>query len=198
MEIVHVSAAYPFYALLHALNAKLDAPEAGDEDGESEVHLPYDGNVPDDHGRVRNKLTRAAYFELMASWLQRNYDQTQNIIVIAPTTPAQYFHALRRQIHRHYAKPLVVMSAKWLLHHKSCTSDMIDMGPGTFFQRVILEEGRGDNMSTRRTKTNLMLCSHRLHHHGRVIFKMNLQRILNPCVCSLPESFDRARKATLA
>ena len=148
---------------------------AGDEN-ESVDHLIYYGKVPDDHGRVRNKLTRAAYFELMASWLQRNYDQTQNIIVIAPTTPAQYFHALRRQIHRHYAKPLVVMSSKWLLHHKSCTSDMADMGPGTFFQRVILEEGRGDNMSTRRTKTNLkfvepssmkkiIFCSGKIFYH---------------------------------
>jgi 2-oxoglutarate dehydrogenase E1 component len=37
------------------------------------------------------------------------------------------------------------MSAKWLLHHRACTSRVEDMGPGTYFQRVILEGGRGDN-----------------------------------------------------
>eukprot|EP00606_Chrysophyceae_sp_TOSAG23-5_P001557 GSChrysophyteH2.ASY1.ANO1.599.1 assembled CDS len=41
-----------------------------------------------------------------------------NLIVTVPSTPAQYFHCLRRQIHRPYAKPLVLMSAKWMLHHK--------------------------------------------------------------------------------
>jgi 2-oxoglutarate dehydrogenase complex dehydrogenase (E1) component-like enzyme len=37
------------------------------------------------------------------------------------------------------------MSAKWLLHHRACTSRLEDMGPGTYFHRVILEGGRGDN-----------------------------------------------------
>ena len=71
----------------------------------------------DDSGDM---LGKSGWCELMGSWLQRNSEQRHNLIVIAPSTPAQYFHALRRQIHRHYAKPLVVMSAKWLLHHKSC------------------------------------------------------------------------------
>ena len=37
------------------------------------------------------------------------------------------------------------MSAKWLLHHRACTSRVQDLGPGTYFNRVILEGGRGDN-----------------------------------------------------
>ena len=48
---------------------------------------------------------------------------------------------------RPFAKPLVVMSAKWLLHHKPCTSRIEDLTEGTFFQRLILEGGRGDNMN---------------------------------------------------
>ena len=73
-------------------------------------------------GSGSQKLSKSAYISLMAAWLQRNSEQRHNLCVISPSTPAQYFHALRRQIHRHYAKPLVVMSAKWLLHHKSCKS----------------------------------------------------------------------------
>lgn len=38
------------------------------------------------------------------------------------------------------------MSAKWLLHHKPCSSRLEDMASGTFFQRLIVEGGRGDNM----------------------------------------------------
>jgi 2-oxoglutarate dehydrogenase complex dehydrogenase (E1) component-like enzyme len=38
------------------------------------------------------------------------------------------------------------MSAKWLLHHRACTSRVEDFGPGTYFHRVIFEGGRGDNM----------------------------------------------------
>lgn len=38
------------------------------------------------------------------------------------------------------------MSAKWLLHHKACASRLEDMGEGTYFHRVIVEGGKGDNM----------------------------------------------------
>jgi 2-oxoglutarate dehydrogenase complex dehydrogenase (E1) component-like enzyme len=36
----------------------------------------------------------------MVSWLQANSERRHNLIVVAPSTPAQYFHCLRRQIHR--------------------------------------------------------------------------------------------------
>lgn len=47
---------------------------------------------------------------------------------------------------RPYAKPLIVFSPKSLLHHKPSTSHLTDMTTGTFFQRVIIEGSRGDNM----------------------------------------------------
>ena len=163
-------------------------------------HLRHHIKLPSDYESddVSNVtlLTKYAYRVLMSAWMQRNFDQTQNLIVITPTTPAQYFHALRRQviissypsrsltliltltpqIHRHYAKPCVVMSPKWLLHHKSCTSDLVDMGPGTFFQRVIIESARGDNMSKRTMKTGItfgdpesikriIFCSGKIFYH---------------------------------
>ena len=47
------------------------------------------------------------------------------------TTPANYFHILRRQLHRKFRKPLVLMTPKSLLRHKRVVSDLAEMGPGT-------------------------------------------------------------------
>jgi 2-oxoglutarate dehydrogenase E1 component len=55
------------------------------------------------------------------------------------TTPANYFHALRRQVRRPFRKPLIVMTPKSLLRHKLATSSLADMGPGTTFHRVLGE-----------------------------------------------------------
>ncbi len=62
-----------------------------------------------------------------------------NLQVLNCTTPANYFHALRRQVRRNYRKPLVVMAPKSLLRHKLVVSTLADMGPGTRFRRVIPE-----------------------------------------------------------
>ena len=50
----------------------------------------------------------------------------ENLQVLNCTTPANYFHALRRQIHRDFRKPLVIMTPKSLLRHKSCVSNLDD------------------------------------------------------------------------
>ncbi|HEV8585546.1 MAG TPA: 2-oxoglutarate dehydrogenase E1 component [Methylomirabilota bacterium] len=55
-----------------------------------------------------------------------------NLQVIVPTTPAQIFHALRRQIHRAFRKPLVVMSPKSLLRHPQALSALRDLSDGGF------------------------------------------------------------------
>jgi len=55
------------------------------------------------------------------------------------TTPANYFHALRRQVRRPFRKPLVLMTPKSLLRHKLAVSALADMGPGTTFHRVLPE-----------------------------------------------------------
>lgn len=59
-----------------------------------------------------------------------------NIQVAYPTTPAQYFHLLRRQIHRPWRKPLVVMTPKSLLRDPRAVSNLEDLTTGTY-QRVI-------------------------------------------------------------
>ena len=58
------------------------------------------------------------------------------------TTPANYFHALRRQIRRNFRKPLVIMTPKSLLRHKRCVSTLDEMSENTSFQRVYGETGK--------------------------------------------------------
>jgi 2-oxoglutarate dehydrogenase E1 component len=53
------------------------------------------------------------------------------------TTPANYFHILRRQLHRNFRKPLILMTPKSLLRHKRVLSDLAELGPGTTFHRVL-------------------------------------------------------------
>jgi 2-oxoglutarate dehydrogenase E1 component len=60
-----------------------------------------------------------------------------NIQVVNCTTPANYFHALRRQLHRPFRKPLIVMAPKSLLRHKSAVSKLSDLAPSSHFHRVL-------------------------------------------------------------
>ncbi len=60
-----------------------------------------------------------------------------NMQVVNCTTPAQYFHALRRQLHRDFRKPLIVFTPKSLLRHKRCVSKLSDFADGTSFHRVL-------------------------------------------------------------
>jgi len=60
-----------------------------------------------------------------------------NMHVTYPTTPAQYFHLLRRQMIRNYRKPLVVAAPKGLLRLPAASSPLDDLGPGTQFQPVL-------------------------------------------------------------
>ena len=61
----------------------------------------------------------------------------ENIQVMNCTTPANYFHALRRQIHRDFRKPLIIMTPKSLLRNKYCTSNLEDFGKENFFHRIL-------------------------------------------------------------
>ncbi|XP_019700925.1 2-oxoglutarate dehydrogenase, mitochondrial-like [Harpegnathos saltator] len=60
-----------------------------------------------------------------------------NWIVCNPTTPANFFHLIRRQMKMPFRKPLVIMGPKSLLRHAMAVSDFEDMGPGTSFRHVL-------------------------------------------------------------
>jgi 2-oxoglutarate dehydrogenase E1 component len=63
----------------------------------------------------------------------------ENIQVVNCTTPANYFHALRRQIHRGFRKPLIIMTPKSLLRNKKCVSNIGDFGIKNTFHRVLTD-----------------------------------------------------------
>lgn len=62
-----------------------------------------------------------------------------NMQVANCTTPASYYHILRRQLHRSFRKPLIIMTPKSLLRHPLCVSELKDFAKGTHFQEVIPE-----------------------------------------------------------
>jgi 2-oxoglutarate dehydrogenase E1 component len=86
------------------------------------------------------------------AWLSRYLQlcAEENIQVIYPSTPAQYFHALRRQIHRPFRRPLIVMTPKSLLRRPDAVSPISDFEHGHF--REILDDTRlnGDAKKARR------------------------------------------------
>jgi 2-oxoglutarate dehydrogenase E1 component len=85
------------------------------------------------------------------------------------TTPANYFHVLRRQLHRKFRKPLVIMTPKSLLRHKRVVSDLSDMGPQTSFHRVLWDDaqlhpdGKG-RLKPDREIRRVVLCSGKVYY----------------------------------
>jgi len=86
----------------------------------------YEGQGPE-HSSAR--LER--YLQLCAE---------DNMQVANCTTPANYFHILRRQLQRDFRKPLIIMTPKSLLRHKRCVSRLDEMGPASYFQRWISDD----------------------------------------------------------
>nr|XP_056703211.1 2-oxoadipate dehydrogenase complex component E1 [Euleptes europaea] len=77
-----------------------------------------------------------------------------NMSVVHPTTPAQYFHLLRRQMVRNFRKPLIVASPKILLRLPAAVSSLLEMAPGTAFKPVI-----GDSSVDPKNVSRVVLCS---------------------------------------
>jgi len=63
-----------------------------------------------------------------------------NMQVANCSTPANYFHILRRQVHRGFRKPLILMTPKSLLRHKKCISSLAALGEGSSFHRVLWDD----------------------------------------------------------
>lgn len=88
----------------------------------------YEGQGPE-HSSAR--LER--YLQLCAE---------DNMQVVNCTTPANFFHVLRRQLKRNFRKPLVVMTPKSLLRHKLAVSDLTEFATGTHFKRIIPDNSK--------------------------------------------------------
>ena len=64
----------------------------------------------------------------------------ENIQVVNCTTPSNYFHVLRRQMHREFRKPLIIMTPKSLLRHKRCVSNISEFKKKSTFHRVLEDD----------------------------------------------------------
>nr|HRK64263.1 2-oxoglutarate dehydrogenase E1 component [Terricaulis sp.] len=71
-----------------------------------------------------------------------------NMQVVNCTTPANYFHVLRRQMHRDFRKPLIVFTPKSLLRHKKAVSTLDEFGPNSSFHRVLWDDAQLNNGAT--------------------------------------------------
>ncbi|MEO0655486.1 MAG: 2-oxoglutarate dehydrogenase E1 component, partial [Pseudomonadota bacterium] len=91
-----------------------------------------------------------------------------NWIVANCTTPANYFHILRRQLHRSYRKPLVLMTPKSLLRHKLAVSDAADFTSGSSFHRVLWDDAQQGHSETELVKDNdikrVVMCSGKVYY----------------------------------
>ncbi|MAX47730.1 MAG: 2-oxoglutarate dehydrogenase E1 component [Rhodospirillaceae bacterium] len=87
------------------------------------------------------------------------------------TQPANYFHALRRQVRRNFRKPLIQMTPKSLLRHKACVSKLEEFGPGTSFHRVLWDNAQMQgNLAADEDIRRVVLCS------GKVYFDLEAER----------------------
>jgi 2-oxoglutarate dehydrogenase E1 component len=105
----------------------------------------YEGQGPE-HSSARPER----YLQLCAQ---------HNMQVVVPTTPAQIFHLLRRQMIRYFRKPLIVITPKSLLRHKEAVSTLDDLANGRF-HNVIGEIDRIDPKKTRR----VIVCSGKVYY----------------------------------
>ncbi len=117
----------------------------------------YEGQGPE-HSSAR--LER--YLQLCAE---------DNLQVANCTTPANYFHILRRQIMREFRKPLIMMTPKSLLRHKKAVSSLADMAEGSSFHRVLRDDAEYGRHTTSQLKVEddirrVVLCS------GKVYFDL--------------------------
>jgi 2-oxoglutarate dehydrogenase E1 component len=90
-----------------------------------------------------------------------------NIQVCNLTSAANYFHALRRQVHRNFRKPLVIMTPKSMLRAREFMSNLDEMAPGTAFHRVL---GEVDTLVADEKVRRVVLCS------GKVYFDLLKER----------------------
>lgn len=90
-----------------------------------------------------------------------------NVQIVNPTTPAQYFHLLRRQMVRNFRKPLVVISPKTLLRHSEAVSSLDDFDSGKMFLPVLEDTFVSDPKLVKK----VILCS------GKHFYNLNAERL---------------------
>jgi 2-oxoglutarate dehydrogenase E1 component len=85
----------------------------------------------------------------------------RNMTVANLTTPANYFHALRRQLKRNFRKPLVLMTPKSLLRHKLCVSPLEEFASNSRFRTVIAET---DKLAANADIKRVVICAGKIYY----------------------------------
>ncbi len=145
------------------------------------VLLPhgYEGQGPE-HSSAR--LER--YLQLCAE---------DNMQVANCTTPANYFHILRRQMHRKFRKPLILMTPKSLLRHKLAVSKLVEMGPGSSFHRVLWDDAQpADDAKIKR----VILCSGKVYYD--LFEERNKREMKDTVILRLEQLYPFPHKALMA
>ena len=93
----------------------------------------------------------------------------ENIQVVNCTTPSNYFHVLRRQMHRDFRKPLIVMTPKSLLRHRRCVSNLNEFTSKKTFHRVLNDDAYLENSGLIKLKKNneikkIVMCSGKIYY----------------------------------
>jgi 2-oxoglutarate dehydrogenase E1 component len=112
--------------------------------GESQVAADVG---PCDASAARLRRPGAGTFLRASGTLPADVGQ-DNWIVANCSTPANYFHILRRQIHRTFRKPLILMTPKSLLRHPMCISKAEEFTTGSSFHRVLWDDAQKGNSTT--------------------------------------------------
>jgi 2-oxoglutarate dehydrogenase E1 component len=128
---------------------------------------------------------------------QRTQIQMANWQIVNASTPANYFHVLRRQVHRDFRKPLVLMTPKSLLRHSACKSPLVDFSEGSRFQRLIPDSGV--TIANPAAVKTLVFCSGKVYydlHQERA--KQHLDNVAIARVEQIsPFPFDKVAKEAL-
>ena len=93
----------------------------------------------------------------------------ENIQVVNCTTPSNYFHVLRRQMHREFRKPLIVMTPKSLLRHKRCVSNINEFVSKSSFHRVLEDDAyeKSNNLVSLKKDNQIkkvIMCSGKIYY----------------------------------
>ena len=94
----------------------------------------------------------------------------ENMQVVNCTTPSNYFHVLRRQMHREFRKPLIIMTPKSLLRHKKCVSRISEFSINSTFHRVLEDDiySKAKNLYEIKKRdekiTKVVMCSGKIYY----------------------------------
>jgi 2-oxoglutarate dehydrogenase E1 component len=104
-----------------------------------------------------------------------------NMQIVNCTTPANFFHVLRRQLKRNFRKPLIILTPKSLLRHKKCISSLEEFSNGSFYEIIDDKKVEKNNIN------KLVLCSGKIYYE--LIAKRDLLKNTNVAIVRIEQLY---------